>query len=194
MHLSTMDSSSPWERTKNSWSDAELERLLRMCTGIDNLLISGDLRHSCMPTFFTTRMCPTHLAIVGNLFHAADVLDFGLPFFHRVSHLQLFDLDDLVTSTWPHWLALSNLPSLTHLAVFLADVVPLLLANLPKIQVLVLYSDDPDATPHDPRLVIASLDQIQEVWSSAQATNGVWARADSFMARKRRGDIEGSYH
>ncbi|KAJ7472970.1 hypothetical protein B0H11DRAFT_1345563 [Mycena galericulata] len=185
--FSTMGSNFFATRTPNPWTNTELERLLRMCTGVDDLFLFGDLLHPSLRTLFE-EMRPTHLTIFGNMFHATNIFDFGHPFFNRVSHLQLLDIDDGLSPTWAPWSSLSRITTLTHLVVFRSDLVPVVLANLPTLKVLVLYSDDPHF-PRDPRLVIASTDEVpNDLFGSGR----LWVRVDAFIARKQSGELEES--
>ncbi|KAJ7731918.1 hypothetical protein DFH07DRAFT_144855 [Mycena maculata] len=188
------------QRTPNVWSSAELERLLRMCPGITDLLFVGDL-HKIPLILLLETMRPTRLAIMANI--TDKPLGFGLPFFQRVTHLHLFDINgDLdLGASWPQWPSVLRLPALTHFGVPCVGAGPLLLARLPRLTVLVLYIDDAAGEAEiqnmrDPRVVIASAQDFLADWDlGARGHDDVWVRAEAFISRKRKGEIQdSSYH
>ncbi|KAF7342906.1 hypothetical protein MSAN_02007000 [Mycena sanguinolenta] len=177
-------------RAQNPWSTSELERMLCVCTGITELSLTGDFLNP--PVFrLVGHMRPTHLDLMGNLVRSfsSPYADFALPLFQRVSHLYLCDIDDELTSPWHHWAGLSRLPVLTHLAIARGDLVPTILATLPRLRVIVLYGEklDPEeAHSWDQRVVVAEINSFWEDWHEGI---GLWIRADAFLDRKQRGEV-----
>ncbi|KAJ7246802.1 hypothetical protein B0H12DRAFT_1125871 [Mycena haematopus] len=175
--LSTMSMNFFGMRTKNPWSTPELERMLRACTGITALLVFGNLLDPPVLRL-VAHMRPTRVDLMGNLVRAFTTLDFSfsLPFFERVSQLLLCDIDDELTPTWSHWPALSRLPALTHVAVFRADLVPVVLATLPRLEVVVLCAAKLDAEAADRRVVVIEIDDF---WADWHQGADLWMCADA---------------
>jgi hypothetical protein len=139
-------------------------------------------------------------------FHGSDfAMDFTLPLFASLTHLDLFEtLDDL-----SFWSGLALLPVLTHLA-FLelhqSNLVNELFSTCRKLEVLIsMYSekvlfeqrilagDDMDEIEERfVLMVVTSEDYVVEWQIGTQGGMDFWARADAFVAKKRRGEIEPS--
>ncbi|KAF7342905.1 hypothetical protein MSAN_02006900 [Mycena sanguinolenta] len=180
-------------RPKNQWTMPELERLLRACTGITELSVCGCL--SDPPILgLMEHLRPTRLNLaVLDLVSAFSVpnSNFAHPLFQRVSHLLLCDIEEVATPVWHHWTALSRLPALTHLAVIRGDLVPTILATLPRLQVLVLFSEklEVEAAHSWDRRVVVVVADYQSFWDNWHEGVGLWMRADAFLDQKRRGDV-----
>ncbi|KAJ7754220.1 hypothetical protein DFH07DRAFT_959916 [Mycena maculata] len=174
------------QRKKNVWSDPELEHMFRMCPGITDLFITGELQKSLLPLFET--MQPIRLTMGANI--VEEPLDFGFLFFLRLTHFHLFGLGNSLPADWPGWRTLSRLPALTHLVVAGAGVGPLLLANLPRLRVIVLYIKDRTEVEEvermrDPRIVVVNKsDKFMADWNlRAQGSDDAWVHADAFISR-----------
>ncbi|KAJ7446001.1 hypothetical protein B0H11DRAFT_395026 [Mycena galericulata] len=153
---------------------AELEEILSVSTGIRSLLA-------------------IHLE---SLFGRTDLVDFSLPLFTTVTHLDLFDSE----FTGP-WQKIALLPALTHLALLEdtpLDVKIQILRNCPRVEVLVNMHIHPSSFEEsqfveDVRFVsmVLSTSDYKTDWESG-ANGGIdfWARTDKFVAMKQRGEIK----
>ncbi|KAJ7444654.1 hypothetical protein B0H11DRAFT_2291213 [Mycena galericulata] len=143
------------------------------------------------------RLRPSKFAIaLDTLFGRTHLVDFSLPLFATVTHLDLFDSD--FAEPWPN---LALLPALTHLALLehiLLDVKIQILRNCPHVEVLVSMHTQPESFEglpfaEDVRFVFMSLSNEQYKLDWKSGVNGgmdFWARADKFVAMKRRGKIK----
>ncbi|KAJ7628221.1 hypothetical protein DFH06DRAFT_1226539 [Mycena polygramma] len=132
------------------------------------------------------------------------------PLFRFVTHLDLYipeDKVDLPPSVWQEWSHLASLPALSHLCLsqrLHADVLPRALAECAGISIAVaafwdIY-DMEDAvefvdshTIRDPRFVVMVVPNCEADWNTgARGGADFWVRAEEFLARKRRGEIESS--
>ncbi|KAJ7444647.1 hypothetical protein B0H11DRAFT_2249922 [Mycena galericulata] len=132
-----------------------------------------------------------------SLFGDTDLVDFSLPLFTTITHLDLFDIISELVEPWSN---LALLPALTHLALLAItplDVKIQVLHNCPHVEVLVSMHTRPEsfeelAFAEDVRFVSMSLSnkQYKLDWNSG-ANGGMdfWVRADKFVAMKRRGEI-----
>lgn len=134
-------------------------------------------------------------------------MDFTLPLFASLTHLDLFEtLDDDDLSFWS---GLALLPVLTHLAfveLHQSNLVNELFSTCRKLEVLIsMYSekvlfeqrilagDDMDKIEERfVLMVVTSEDYVVEWQIGTQGGMDFWARADAFVAKKRRGEIEPS--
>ncbi|KAK7045262.1 hypothetical protein R3P38DRAFT_191186 [Favolaschia claudopus] len=136
------------------------------------------------------------------------------PLISSVTHLELYydTGEDSPIQSWAAWSGITTLPALTHLCVSddLASLFlrPVLESRSPasKLQVFIVGYWDSWMKTHatqfalnppigDPRLVVMMLSSLKEDWV-AGVTGGedFWARADAFLAAKKRGDIGGSVY
>ncbi|KAJ7304627.1 hypothetical protein DFH08DRAFT_1089185 [Mycena albidolilacea] len=181
-----------------------LADILPVCTGLRSLVIFH-VHPRMLTQLEATR--PRRLSAPIQDFFLKDRVSFDLtfPVFSSLTHLDVFDGLDL--DLWSNWSGLALLPLLTHLA-FLAledAVVANILAILcPKLLVLVsMYSDEKnhlrflsdgvDRDDSDPRFVsmVLSSEAYALDWQiGIRGGMDFWARADAFVAKKRRGEIE----
>ncbi|KAJ6472486.1 hypothetical protein C8R45DRAFT_1013147 [Mycena sanguinolenta] len=135
-------------------------------------------------------MRPTHLdLVVLDLVRAFSVPNsiFSLPVFQCVSHLSLCDVVEDATPVWNHWAGLSRLPALIHLAIIHGDLVPTMLATLPRLQVLILYGEKPDIEgvhSWDRRVVVIGAD-LRSFWKDWHEGVDPWIRADSSVPQSK---------
>ncbi|KAJ7444646.1 hypothetical protein B0H11DRAFT_2291205 [Mycena galericulata] len=173
---------------------AELEEILSVSTGIRSLVLLG-----ASPSILSAvlRLRPQKLAIhLESLFGRTDLVDFSLPLFTTVTHLDLFDSE----FTGP-WQKIALLPALTHLALLEdtpLDVKIQILRNCPRVEVLVNMHIHPSSFEEsqfveDVRFVsmVLSTSDYKTDWESG-ANGGIdfWARTDKFVAMKQRGEIK----
>ncbi|KAJ6491745.1 hypothetical protein C8R47DRAFT_1121629 [Mycena vitilis] len=195
----------PWDtqqlKSDDGWSDAELASLLHLCTAVTHLALIGDLSNNRLLPILG-RMQPANLTL------AVDIVQnppprFNLPFFQNITHLHLFDADVnlfdadcSILRTWSYWSPISELPGLTHLAFPCQtpnSILPVLLSDLPRLNALVLLADafvngrwiSQHLPVSDQRGVV-----VQTNWDLDRGNNYFWAQADTFLARKHRGEIE----
>ncbi|KAJ7615565.1 hypothetical protein FB45DRAFT_1108393 [Roridomyces roridus] len=188
---------------ETGWNSADVDRLLLTCTGVTNLLIlaSNPLRPlvPCVP-----QLRPTHLILFGQAVPrttVAESFDFQVPLFQHLTHLQLVGITQKYHVEWPHWPAIAGLSTLTHLAVFAErDVPAYILSILPNLKGFVLYElDNSEMTSPDmlldPRIFVESaFESVASWYVGARGVDDIWVRADEFIARKRRGEIEKSVY
>lgn len=124
--------------------------------------------------------------------------------FTLVTHLTVSDgsIFDSAVEGWAPFLA--QLPSLTHLAIHYGfHMLDELLTSCKKLEVMVFLH--PSRIPAgqriylnsvgDPRFLFMALPALDQVDDWVRGTRGgmdFWARADAFVAKKRRGEIEPS--
>lgn len=140
-------------------------------------------------------------------------IDMGHRVFSRLTHLDLFDINDYASprDDWPARFA--QLPALTHLSLNFApffihrDHTPLLsgvLAQCENLGVLVLVSGDPrlmrskvkDETyaffAGDARAVFMLVDDFLGDWEvGADGGRDYWRMAEEFVRKRRCGEVEG---
>ncbi|KAF7362340.1 hypothetical protein MVEN_00580600 [Mycena venus] len=200
----------PWNimgyRPESPWSAVELEKILRACRGVVSLVLVSDLdKPAVLPMLADMR--PKRLYLISDLCHSQLVLT--APFFRNITHLLLADVNNVEESNvhggWPLLRNLSRLPVLTHIAfdhLMAPHVLSTVLSECPHLKAMILYGTQPLKTPtevfsiHDQRLVLfLSEDLIAQFVFITPDGQDIWARADVFISRKRRGDIEeSSYH
>jgi hypothetical protein len=182
----------------------------RIETILKILLINPNLFDLVLPEYPTsppvpTEVRPQRLTIPARSWGS----DLGLthPMFSSVTHLTLLQSSDYSSERWERWSPLATLPALTHLC-FTANVsrriLPQLLGACSGLHTVVTtwLTRAPsrarvDAfsyvlTTPDPRVVVTDVDYFYDGWEKGAWTgNDLWARVDDFIARKRRGEIEG---
>ncbi|KAJ7705425.1 hypothetical protein B0H17DRAFT_1037921 [Mycena rosella] len=139
------------------------------------------------------------------LFGAGKTIDLTLPFFHNVTHMDIFDLGaDFDTQICRSAVGLATMPALTHLCLndqMQEEVLPSVFSQCPNLQVVVNiweYSDrehalEVAANPpvSDVRLVISIYEDYWDDWEvGAHGGSDFWVAADAFVARKRKGEID----
>ncbi|KAJ7877800.1 hypothetical protein B0H13DRAFT_1631546 [Mycena leptocephala] len=182
-----------WSPREDHWTGAELEKLIRACSGVVNLVVAGSWE---IFRPMLSDMRPHHLRMV---VHAEmHLVDFSLPFFQNVSHLQLSD--GIWGKAIPVFPQLQPLRQLTHLAIAHPDFSTSILEDYPQLEVLVVYLRfDLEAIEFaerwvlgDPRVVILA-DHFMEDWfCGIRGHKDMWTRAEEFLLRRRNGEVEGS--
>ncbi|KAJ7894966.1 hypothetical protein B0H14DRAFT_2334180 [Mycena olivaceomarginata] len=191
------------DRDKN-YEPGPFGDILRGCTGIRSLVFFHVHPHMLS---HLQALRPLRLsAPLGSVFGGGEVneftVDFTLPMFSFITHLDVFDILEL--DPWSSWSTIGLLPRLTHLA-FLelsntwADKI---LVTCPRLLVLVsMYCEEPmhlaaaDRECSDPRFLwmVLATDAYTLDWQTGiQGGMDFWARADVFVAKKSRGEIEPS--
>ncbi|KAJ7866994.1 hypothetical protein B0H14DRAFT_2573166 [Mycena olivaceomarginata] len=171
--------------------DDELEDILSVCTRAHSLTIIQHIGK--VPSLDSSR--PRRLSLY--LRHA----DIASPhiltaMFTFVTHLKLFDLK-------PRWQAettahLALLPVLTHLALWAAEMLIAALARCGGLRALIYINRCRGLDPpplDDARLVSLLGYERWDEWEVGMPRRfklDFWARADAFIAKKRRGEIKPS--
>ncbi|KAF7369305.1 hypothetical protein MVEN_00258400 [Mycena venus] len=183
-------------------AEEELLEVLSACVGIRNMtVIHRATGISVLHRFAVLR--PRRLGIyLEPLLKATNICR---PMFTFVTHLDVWDLpfeEGHHITSWPPLFTL--FPALTHIAMSESGVLPLgsdALALLTQLEVIVVTSSEPlkDLPPvDDVRFMYIPLESMAypeyEVdWiAGTQGGTDFWARADAFVAKKRRGEIEPS--
>ncbi|KAJ7635703.1 hypothetical protein DFH06DRAFT_1302933 [Mycena polygramma] len=177
----------------------DVERLVKLCTKLTSFAVDfgshtgpelasilDDLRVQCL------RVVPSYL-------DESDI-DLQHRLFQSVTHLDLSNLDD-GTPLLGH---LPKLAALTHVSwhgllpgervMAVLDECPRLLLWLNQCNSLYLTEYNAANTPriYDVRFVIRMYDDYWTDWeANAKGLSDFWSQADDFVARKRRGEIEG---
>ncbi|KAJ7028844.1 hypothetical protein C8F04DRAFT_1398713 [Mycena alexandri] len=172
----------------------EVQEILHVCTGIQSLaLIRSNIPSFLLPTLATLR--PQRLW--GYFSFLLDKKDFGQSMFIFVTHLTLWEISRQPDRDIPVWLSfLAMFPSLTHLKVpslFKTTLVPHILASSKMLEVLVKDSSlsGEELYNVDDRYVTLELRGVIGQWvMGARGGNDFWARAEAFIAKKRRREIQ----
>ncbi|KAJ6518297.1 hypothetical protein C8R47DRAFT_960183 [Mycena vitilis] len=182
-------------------SFGEAKELLRRCTGLVDF---GASRHFTDPGLLRVLAeLPVHrLSLsLGALFGGLEYVNPTHAVFRCVTHIDLFDMmDEGLLEIVP---LIPQLPALTHLC--LDDHTPQfiltsLLTQCPRLEILLVlyplfqthaYEAARVPEEHDVRLVIGQYQNSWEDWEDgAKGLPYPWSRADDFVARKQRGEIE----
>ncbi|KAJ7028843.1 hypothetical protein C8F04DRAFT_50204 [Mycena alexandri] len=170
-----------------------LPEILRVCTGIQSLaFIRCGIPSSLLPTLATLRPRQLWMRIDSLVFET----DLCRPMLTCVTHLALWDRVTSIHSDIAAWLSLlAMFPSLTHLMIIAAkpSLAPHILASSKKFKVLVTYSDisGKELDNADDRYVNIGVHKFAEQWlMGTRGGNNFWARAEAFIAKKRRGEIQ----
>jgi hypothetical protein len=193
-----------WTTDQDPWSEAELEKVLHACKGVVNLFFVGSLEQpGILPML--EEMRPRRMIMMVDTSNPR--LDLTLPFFQNISHLLLEESNPMrngaVSEDWPQLRNLTRLPALTHLALGECTpprIITAILADSANLRALLIYGYDKSMPAmdglHDPRLVLwLSKEQffgrICDEWHlGIQGGADIWARADAFILRKQRGEID----
>ncbi|KAJ7633306.1 hypothetical protein B0H17DRAFT_1149950 [Mycena rosella] len=191
-------------QSKDAWSDRELAKLLRACMGVVNLLLlCSNPATSCLLPMLEMRL--KRLVMFVSVSDGA--IDFSLPFFQNLSHLLLADFDGRDGALQLDRLQVHNLcrlPKLTHLALFDGSPAHMfrdIFTGCKSLQaLLMLCTGGPaakalakDVSLHNERVVILSDENPRDDWYlTIRGGHDMWERADGFISRKHKGEINGS--
>jgi hypothetical protein len=185
-------------------STVDMDELLQRCT--------GGISFVCAGAYVTPRLLPIleriqvrRLSIHLQGLFEGHTVDLHHPLFSSVTHLYPFDSVGSPNDKDPFYLQLSLLPALTHLHVnvdFPYDAFSAVLAACRSLRVLATVwhpsrrgaahklADNPPVT--DSRFVVLHMHYEWTSWErSALGEIDFWTRAEEFIARKARGEIEG---
>ncbi|KAJ6582717.1 hypothetical protein DFH09DRAFT_1360491 [Mycena vulgaris] len=180
---------------------ARNKNVLPHCSGVRNLCIAGTFESDLLPA-----LSNTHLQRLALNVPFSPALRLDHPLFLSVTHLDLYCGTPVVDEPWENWSHLAYLPALTHLCLsehLATAIFPQVVGECPKLLVILVAiygevgSDSPDSfgnpsllTLTDPREVITRVGDYVADWTAgARGGDDMWARADEFLARKRRGEI-----
>ncbi|KAJ7131440.1 hypothetical protein C8R44DRAFT_57621 [Mycena epipterygia] len=179
---------------------ADLGEILSACSGLRSLVLmdSESAEPSLLPRLAATK--PRRLCLfLKQIFGAEELIDLSHSMFTSVTHLDLFDIIHNTNLQSP-WLNLAILPALTHLSSLeLQDpfMGTELLSNCKKLEVLICMRCDGHAYSNPPSIddvrfvcMVVSDDDYEGDWIiGTKGGMDVWARADVFVAKRRRGEI-----
>ncbi|KAF7364150.1 hypothetical protein MSAN_01074200 [Mycena sanguinolenta] len=185
----------------SNFQEDTLDTFIPFCTGVRSLVLLGP--HTRMFSQLETarpRRLATRIEFFGPKVDESMIPNLGLPMFSSLTHLDVFG-HPLDTETGS---SLALLPALTHLASLELsyDVAVAILGMCQKLQVLInMYPSHNtiwptlSATVHDwePRFLAMALtteDYILDWEAGLRGGSDFWARADVFVAMRRRGEIE----
>ncbi|KAJ6537830.1 hypothetical protein B0H19DRAFT_374457 [Mycena capillaripes] len=193
-------------RSKNVWSDAELERVLRPCTRVQELLLIGELPPQRILSLLANSR-PKRLILVMDMQDLS--LDFAPPLFQQLTHMVIGEfnrndgLGNVMSDNWKHWPTICRLRALTHLALVHTappSLIHKICRDAPQLEILLFLAQDARGVAlaseqlilHDWRLVILALSDLEgiDMSSLSRGINTLWTQADEFVGRKRRGLIE----
>ncbi|KAJ6462462.1 hypothetical protein C8R45DRAFT_940712 [Mycena sanguinolenta] len=192
------------------FSQSTLDTFIPFCTGIKSLVIFNTYP-GMLSQLGTAR--PRHLAgPIESLFQdhvqrTSQDVDLTLPLFSALTHFDVFEAIHLDSSSLTSWSSLALLPALTHLAFIELScrVAVSVLTICPKLHIIISMHSDARTHSHMVSSTVEDMDDLDSRFLSMVLTSddyvldweagirgGIdfWTRADAFVARKRRGEIE----
>ncbi|KAJ7081426.1 hypothetical protein C8R44DRAFT_992302 [Mycena epipterygia] len=175
----------------------ELREIISACSGIQSLILMFSTGPSILADLGAMRL--RRLSFYLKEISTTKCIDLSHSMFTSVTHLDLFDPMNY-NFQWP----LSNfalLPALTHLSLFMFSsptVGTELLSKCKKLEILIhmageVFDGDDLPSIDDVRFVsmVLSDDEYEEDWIlGTKGGMDFWARADAFVAKRRRGEIK----
>ncbi|KAJ7464126.1 hypothetical protein FB451DRAFT_1264711 [Mycena latifolia] len=168
-------------------------KLLECSSGILALCIDAPLESDFLPALNTMR-----LQKVGVTVPFTPSLRLDHPLFLSVTHLDIYADSTDALVRWEDFSHLASMPALTHLALSdeISDVIlPQVITECTSLVLVLLLADFSLVLANtsdfdDPRVVVTKLVDYRADWmKGAWGGDDMWARADKFLARKRRGEI-----
>ncbi|KAJ7154284.1 hypothetical protein C8R46DRAFT_448694, partial [Mycena filopes] len=180
---------------QSDWSFQTACVLVQLCPNLVSLFFdSGWPKPSLLPILDEISRLRMWHGSLRRLF-GDDPVDLGRPFFRTITHMDISyapRLTDVVPS-------IVALPALTHLAVYVLfgeywDAVSQILEESPRLHLLLVCYPKARSLRTIPDVrCIAVAEGVQ--WDDWFARgHDIWAQAEAFVARKRRGEIEVSAH
>ncbi|KAJ7255712.1 hypothetical protein C8J57DRAFT_1345456, partial [Mycena rebaudengoi] len=172
--------------------------LMSLCSGISRLALFNP-KPAMLPALDNMRLDHLSCSLTHLFGIPADPGEINprRPLFQALTHLTVWDISD-----WVDRLPIAALPTLTHLCLHGAHKSAFLLSMLKKcdrLHILVnMYWSQMDLMEAhagsdfvDPRLVLIPLEDYLADWAAgAKGGQDFWARAERFVAKKRRGEIK----
>ncbi|KAJ7488926.1 hypothetical protein FB451DRAFT_1390123 [Mycena latifolia] len=187
----------------DSVPEDDLLLILSSCSGIRSLMLTTCPGPSVLPRLAAIHLRRLSISLF-ELFGSIHAIDLSHPAFTSVTHLELFEELSLFTA-FP-WSNFALLPALTHLSLYElheSNAIDIL-SQYPKLVVLISMNDaeyptvvNKEELPSidDARFVCMELSYGNYVDDWLAATKGdvdFWVRAERFIAKKRRGEIQPS--
>ncbi|KAJ6458039.1 hypothetical protein C8R47DRAFT_167078 [Mycena vitilis] len=182
--------------------------LLKNCTGVTNLYFDGALEIQFLDILGDMRLRKLSLSAPREVSEKRQLLYH--PTLRFLTHL---DLVEDAHPTWEDWRALATLPELTHLSLsqeFPSDVLQHVLDECPQLAVAVIafwagwswerddaivFAESLATTVTDSRMVVLVVHSYDRDWQvGARGGDDFWIRAEAFIDRKRRGQIDKGCH
>ncbi|KAK7058055.1 hypothetical protein R3P38DRAFT_2681107 [Favolaschia claudopus] len=183
-----------------------VKALLFGCPDVQTLHFAPDMHIDLLPALDALQLKTLSMWVDNPVSWASGSSMLERPMFLSITHLEL-DYDGCspteIPLTWDDWSHLASLPALTHLAFSEILARYLLLPTLGRcgrLQTIVaifvdmeqaraFVEDFPVIT--DPRMVAIAVTDLFHDWvRQARGEDDYWGRAEAFIARKRRGDID----
>ncbi|KAJ7807332.1 hypothetical protein B0H13DRAFT_1929102 [Mycena leptocephala] len=175
------------------------QQLLRLCSGVINF---GSTIQYTNPTLLgiLAEMRVRRLSLTLKCLFAGSI-DLTHRSFGSITHLDIFD-EDIITITLI-CAQIPTLPALTHLSLDREtprDIILTVLAKCPRLELLLVlwqfsnpYKLARFPFVYDVRFVIGQYNDYWDDWKDdVKGLRRLWSRGDDFVARKRRGEVEGS--
>ncbi|KAJ7206302.1 hypothetical protein GGX14DRAFT_643310 [Mycena pura] len=179
--------------------------ILKLCKGVTNFAPVGRFSNPTLLPVLATMHIQRLVVRLGNLFGGFHAIDLAHPLFMTITHLDIndaLDSDDAIArDVCP---ALPALPALTHLCLgtmasspTLWTTLDMLLADCARLELLgVLWPRNCSTFSiplRDMRLVMGMDRSVSADWAAgATGLPNFWTEAESFVARKRNGEISAS--
>ncbi|KAJ7635718.1 hypothetical protein DFH06DRAFT_1139264 [Mycena polygramma] len=188
------------------FTQEDAQRLLKLCTKLTSFACDDWDGERGLILPLVAELHPQRLLVPPDHFHGSAGLDLTHSPFNSVTHLELLWKNGYHVSESDVLDRLATLPALTHLAVYRGiprERLLVLLDQCPRLMLLMVIWHKRAwgaelQIPHvyDGRFVILPVRSYASRWTEWLASaNGLfdsWSRADEFVARKRRGEIEAS--
>ncbi|KAF7362785.1 hypothetical protein MVEN_00628200 [Mycena venus] len=177
--------------------------ILLKCSGVRNLVLDANFDPSMVQVVDNMRLQRLGLYLPFNWTNTP------LPYrsLSSLTHLEIYSELSSEDPNWTNWLQFASLPALTHVCLsgeFPDDVLPRALVGCPSLIVgIVAFWDSHGAVENeaaefaeslnstDPRVVVMVIPKYKDDWESgARGGSDFWMRAEAFVLRKRKGEIE----
>ncbi|KAJ7776169.1 hypothetical protein B0H16DRAFT_1879574 [Mycena metata] len=180
----------------------EAPKILLNCSSVHNLFLGGVVTPDILDILDRMRVRKMSITLPLPLLRWPEQA-LTRPAFRHVTHLDMYQ-EENEHSSWVDWSSLASLPALTHLCLsetMASDILHEVLAECPRLVIMVTawWNDGVEDvtsfaetfTNTDPRVVLMAVPSYSEDWKiGAEGGDDFWARADTFVARKRRGEVE----
>ncbi|KAJ7429274.1 hypothetical protein B0H11DRAFT_2147084 [Mycena galericulata] len=188
----------------STWSPEQAADALKLCSGVINFAVIGRFSNPTLLPILADMHVQRLAVCLQNLFGGYPHIDLRHQLFTSITHIDIFDC---VTDVGESYICshIPALPALTHLCLNEApwSVVEKMLTDCAKLEVLVLLWPSTssskafewmDESPfRDVRLVAALYKDYWEDWENGARGHGnFWSAADTLVACKRRGEIDGA--